>query len=230
MDPSSWYLGRRFTRALRRGVDAREAGLFARVEPEMRRIARQAYRESADFRVDQAARFHVRMAALVLGAYRALRGRMADAERVELLNDALLEAYRAPVAGPYRLFLRLSKDPLGRLTRMAERGGINRMLFGRGFTITHRTAPGTLEVVFERCLYHRFFLHHGTPELTSVICHSDHAWIDVIEPRLHQLAFERPGTLGWGAPECVFRFSRPPSSGAGVEPESEREMSALSPR
>lgn len=155
---------------------------------------------------DVAGRAHLRTAAYVLAMYRAVGARIDAAGAVELLKDALTDAYRPLFRRPVPIVLRVLRRPARVIAALGRSRLLQRAAFGRAFVISAVRARGAVELHIDRCLYHQFFARCGAPELTTVICHSDFAWIDALPARRRTLGFERPTTIGWGGERCVFQF------------------------
>lgn len=179
------------------------------------RAWRSAVRDSAwaryaDHRApfDAAGRAHLRTAAFVLALHERLSSELGAAASVALLKSALADAYRPLFDRPLGLALRAFGRPLRLLASLAGSRWLVRLGFGRGFTVRTMAKGDEVRVQIDRCLYHQFFLHCRAPELTAVICHSDHAWIDVLGQRRSDIVFARPETLGWGGSSCIFHFTQ----------------------
>ena len=73
----------------------------------------------------------------------------------------------------------------------------------------HTDADSTTMIV-SRCAFHRFFVEHGEPSLTRLVCAWDRNWMDVLNASKRPVRVERPHTISTGAETCHFRFVRDP--------------------
>lgn len=201
---TTWLLGRLFMRAADRGFHTR---FGERARAELESAARELYAAHRGDAPDAAGRYHVAVSCWVIAANQALLERgVSQQESIALLKNWLTDAYAQLLAPPMRIVLAIIRRPYGAIARMIAFRGFDRLAFGRGFAFSSARRERTAELVVHRCLYHDFFAARGVPELTQVICHSDHAWIDVLDPSRQRMRFERPSTLGYGGAQCVFRF------------------------
>ncbi|MBO0859096.1 MAG: L-2-amino-thiazoline-4-carboxylic acid hydrolase [Chloracidobacterium sp.] len=72
-------------------------------------------------------------------------------------------------------------------------------------------------LVVRRCAYHKFFVDHGEPTLTPVLCVFDRVWMEIIDRSDRSIRMERPSTISAGEDSCRFRFIRDHDKD-GVEP------------
>jgi hypothetical protein len=72
-------------------------------------------------------------------------------------------------------------------------------------------------LVVRRCAYHQFFIDHGEPALTPVLCMFDRVWMEIIDRAPRPIRTERPSTISTGGDSCRFRFIRDHNK-RGVEP------------
>ena len=75
----------------------------------------------------------------------------------------------------------------------------------------------TVVLVVNRCAYPKFFVDHGEPALTPVLCMFDRVWMEIIDRSSRPVRMERPSTISTGADSCRFRFIRDHDK-RGVEP------------
>jgi hypothetical protein len=66
----------------------------------------------------------------------------------------------------------------------------------------------TVVLVVRRCGYHKFFVDHGEPTLTPVLCIFDHVLMDILDRSSRPVRTERPSTISTGGDSCRFRFIR----------------------
>lgn len=206
---STWAVRRGYLRHLRREIAPRLQGELREIEAAIVAASRKLVADNEELITDRPAAVHVTVAAHVLASYRVLAPRFEDrGELIALLGWALAAAYRPLVGSPLALALRVVPDAFRLFARMVGARSFHRRLFGEGFAFDSRQRPGEIDLVVGRCLYHGFFVRNGAPELTTIICESDRAWIDVLRPGRDGVRFERPSTIGRGGAECIFRFRR----------------------
>jgi hypothetical protein len=157
--------------------------------------------------VDEQAKHQLRQSAVVLAAYRHLRGALPDQELLGLLRAAFTEPLRSAVRAGTAQALDQADDPFVTLV------GISRLreeyFHGASFAFERpRDDDRAYYLDVTRCLWHSFFVAEGCPELTAIFCAFDEAWIGAIEPRRHGVRFERATTLGQGGGLCPFHFFR----------------------
>jgi hypothetical protein len=158
--------------------------------------------------VDEASRHNLALTLAVLVGYQELAPAIDDEERLlSLLRDAFVEPLRATVRAATAEALDTAPDPFAAMVDISRQR--ERHAFGAGFTFTHPTDNDDHYVAqVERCYYHEVLRANDAAWLTPVFCAFDANWIDVIDPKRHGFAFERPTTIGTGGPVCPFRFRR----------------------
>jgi len=162
----------------------------------------------AEWVVDDASRFHLRLTALILAAYRALLASMTGEAVLALLRSALIEPARPWVRGGTAMLLDNAPDPMAAIVKVSKER--EETFYGPTFTFAReRDDAGAYLLNIEVCFYHRFFTANGAPELTPVMCDWDtNTWAEAIVPQRHGFRFERPTTLGYGGDKCRFHFRR----------------------
>jgi L-2-amino-thiazoline-4-carboxylic acid hydrolase len=160
-----------------------------------------------DWLTDEAARHALRQGAAVLSAYRLFGEIVPKPTLLRILQSCFVEPLREAVRSATAHALDNAPDPFAEIVGIAKLR--ERSVFGGGFQFEKRRdddAACYLDVV--RCLWHRFFVAEGCPELTAIFCAFDHNWIDAIDPARHGVSFERAVTLGTGGALCPFHFFR----------------------
>src|SRR5262249_23514724 len=160
-----------------------------------------------DWLVDEQAKHQLRQSAVVLAAYRHLRSAVPDQELLGLLRVAFTEPLRSVVRGGQAQALDQADDPFGPLVVISKLGEEH---FHGGSFVCERPRDDDRAYYLDvtRCLWHSFFVAEGCPELTTIFCAFDEAWIGAIEPGRHGLRFERATMLGQGGSLCPFHFFR----------------------
>jgi hypothetical protein len=124
-----------------------------------------------------------------------------------LLRVAFVEPLATAVTDGTRAMLDAAADPFAAMVAVARAREHDD--FGAEFVFEH---PADDENRFfadvRRCGYHDFFVRHGAPELTPVLCAFDANWIRAIDPDRHGFTFTRETTIGYGAARCPFHFQR----------------------
>ena len=178
---STWLLGRVFFRTVSTRLASLTNGSAAKARAETLGRASALYREHRGFSPDWAGRYHVAISCWVLAAYETAVSANVPPERaIGLVNDALVDSYARLFRGPLRVTLVLLRRPYPFIARILKSRALVRITFGRGFEMANRADARSSTLQVNRCLYHQFFFFFCVPELTGVICHSDHAWIDVL--------------------------------------------------
>ncbi|MEL7311862.1 MAG: L-2-amino-thiazoline-4-carboxylic acid hydrolase [Pseudomonadota bacterium] len=157
---------------------------------------------------DKQTRLHHLMACIVLAAEQILSDEIpSQQERLELVQNAVVE----PNARTVRLFTRLmllaSRDRFDRLTRYAREATPRQ--YGAAFDFqTIQSDECSFIQSVNRCFYNNYFREAGQPHLTSIFCAFDKVWIEAIKPETDGVKFIRSSTLAAGADHCRFEFYR----------------------
>lgn len=153
--------------------------------------------------VDEASRANLRLAALVLGCYRALLPVVERALLLDALRAAFCEPYEEEVVWETRRMLDQAPDPLLAITEASK--ARESSYFGPSFTFERlQDDPHAYLVNVRSCLWHRFFVSFGVPELTPIFCAFDFNWMRAVDPARDGFRVERPTTLGYGHDACRF--------------------------
>lgn len=190
--------------------DLAAAGVPTEVRGRLRTEWRTRYedlvRDTADV-PDEAARINTKYVAAVLAGYRALDGSRPDADLIGTLTSAFVEPMAPWVRQGTRALLDAADDPFAAMVALARAREIDD--FGAAFDFEHPEDDArTFRADVRRCGYHDFFVAHGAPELTPVLCAFDLSWIEAIDPARHGFTFTRSTTIGTGGRTCPFRFAR----------------------
>jgi len=154
---------------------------------------------------------------LVLAAFRESRSVTND--------DAIAYAFARTVfqqtlEGPWRWLLKLwlwfVQDPVGFLSRRSLAKWAQRSQ-GSSMEFAEEKTDDAVELVVRRCGFHQFFVAHGEPALTPVVCAFDRVWMEMIDRSPRPIRTERPSTISTGGDSCRFRFIRDHDKGR-VEP------------
>jgi hypothetical protein len=96
---------------------------------------------------------------------------------------------------------------VGKFARMnfAARG---RKMYGKSMQFDHEHTSDGVDMLVRRCSFHQFFVDHGVPGLTLVVCNWDRNWMDLLNASRRPIRSERPTTISTGGDCCRFRFIR----------------------
>ncbi|HEY1012959.1 MAG TPA: L-2-amino-thiazoline-4-carboxylic acid hydrolase [Herpetosiphonaceae bacterium] len=158
-------------------------------------------------------RHHLLTGAAVLGAYRALRGKMDQQPLLALLHDCFNQPLRQPVLDGTVAMLDSAPDPFGAMVATSKAREIH--FFGDSFAFERpRDDERGYYADVTRCFWNSFLRAEGAPELMPIFCDFDANWFDAIDPRRHGFRFERATTLGYGGALCSFHFFRLAEAGS----------------
>ena len=145
---------------------------------------------------------------LVLAAFREARAVTGDDARAyAFARTVFRQTLARPLRWMPRLWLRFARDPVGFLNRHSFAGWLQRNQ-GVSMEYVDEKMGDTVDLVVRRCGFHQFFVDHGEPALTPVVCELDRVWMDVIDRSPRPLRTERPTTISTGGDCCRFRFIR----------------------
>ncbi|GAA1345164.1 L-2-amino-thiazoline-4-carboxylic acid hydrolase [Saccharothrix algeriensis] len=149
---------------------------------------------------------HLPLTALVAGAYRVLLRRLPRAAAMSLVAKAFHEPVRPYVHDGTRAALDASDDPFSVITGLSQDREEN--YFGADFSFSRVEDRSQYLVDVHRCFYVRVLDVAGVPELGTVFCEFDTAWISAIDRERHGVDFRRPTTIARGGATCPFHFRR----------------------
>jgi L-2-amino-thiazoline-4-carboxylic acid hydrolase len=166
---------------------------------------------------DPQARVIYAYCSLLLAAFREFRAETGDAAGAyafarTVFQRTLERAWRRLI----KLWLWLVRDPVGFLSRWSL-VRLSQRSYGTSMEFAEEKTDDTVVLVVRRCAYHQFFIDHGEPTLTPVLCMFDRIWMEVIDRSPRPIRTERPSTISTGGDSCRFRFIRDRNK-HGVEP------------
>jgi len=154
---------------------------------------------------------------LLLAAFREFRAETGDAAGAYAFTRTV---FQKTLERPWRLLIKLwlwlAHDPVGFLSRWSLARFFQRNQ-GTSMEFAEEKTDDTVVLVVRRCAYHQFFVDHGEPALTPVLCMFDRIWMEVIDRSPRPIRTERPSTISTGGDSCRFRFIRDRNK-HGVEP------------
>jgi hypothetical protein len=149
---------------------------------------------------------HLPLTALVAGAYQVLLRRLPRAGALSVVAGAFHEPMRPYVHDGTRAALDAADDPFEVITGFSKDREEN--YFGDDFAFSRVEDSSRYLVDVRRCFYVRVLEVAGVPELGTVFCEFDAAWISAVDRDAHGVDFQRPTTIARGGATCPFHFRR----------------------
>jgi hypothetical protein len=150
---------------------------------------------------------------LVLAAFRECRVLTNDEARAYAFARQVFEQ---TLAGPWRWALKLwlwsTRDPVGFMRRRSLAAWAQRQQ-GASMEFAEEKTDDAVELIVRRCGFHQFFVMHGEPALTPVVCAFDAHWMEMLDQSSRPIRTERPATISTGGDCCRFRFIRDADKG-----------------
>jgi hypothetical protein len=180
----------------------------AEVQRAIRDRAQALFDQRFDALPDKKARSILAMCSLVLAACEALEKHTAARAAA---FDAVRRAFAATGSGPLvwlvKVYLWWHRDPVEDLQgrSFVEQG---RRMYGQSMQFAEEKTDESADMLVTRCAFHQFFVDHGRPELTVLVCAWDRNWMDVVDRSGRPIRTERPSTISTGGECCRFRFIR----------------------
>jgi hypothetical protein len=166
---------------------------------------------------DPQARVIYAYCSLMLAAFREFRAETGDAASAyAFARTVFQQTLERPCRWLIRLWLWFAHDPVSFLSRWSLARFFQRKQ-GTGMEFAEEKTDGEVVLVVRRCAYHQFFVDHGEPALTPVLCMFDRVWMEIIDRAPRPIRTERPSTISTGGDSCRFRFIRDHNK-RGVEP------------
>jgi hypothetical protein len=196
------------------GAELRDTELLvARIRDHTQRV----FDASVTALPDPQARVIYAYCSLVLAAFREFRAETGDAGGAyAFARTVFQQTLERPWRWLIKLWLWFARDPVGflsswSLVRMSKRS------YGTSMEFAEEKTDDTVVLVVRRCAYHKFFVDHGEPTLTPVLCIFDRVWMDILDRSSRPVRTERPSTISTGGDSCRFRFIRDQDK-RGAEP------------
>src|SRR5215475_2158156 len=166
---------------------------------------------------DPRARVIYAYCSLVLAAFREIRAETGDAAGAyAFARTVFQQTLERPWRWLIKLWLWLVRDPVGFLSRWSLARLLQRS-YGTSMEFAEEKTDDAVVLVVRGCAYHQFFVDHGEPALTPVLCMFDRIWMEFIDRSPRPIRTERPSTISTGGDSCRFRFLRDHNK-RGVEP------------
>ena len=74
--------------------------------------------------------------------------------------------------------------------------------------VSEEKETNSVDLLVTQCYYHQFFVDHGEPGLTLLVCAWDRNWMNVVDESFRAIRTERPSTISTGGDCCRFRYVR----------------------
>ncbi len=190
-------------RAMKPAVDDVKA-----VDADIRRAMQALFDQGVGSLPDEQARMILVMCASVLAAYRTLKTRLGDSERAfEIVRGAFAKTLPGPMTWWVRLWMWTTRDPVAYLQRRSL-ARIGERSYGKSMEFAEDQTADSASFLVTRCAFHQYFVDHGEPDLTPLVCAWDRAWMDAIDRSSRPVRTERPSTISTGGDCCRFQFIR----------------------
>ena len=155
---------------------------------------------------DTQARLHLGMCVLVLAGYQELLAQAGDPQQAfAVVRETFHRASRTSVR-LMRLLTRVMlwciRDPVTWLSRKSL-AALHRRQYGAGMGFEDKVAPDRATLIVTRCAFHQFFVEHGAPQLTRIMCEWDRNMLDVLDASPRPIRTERPTTISTGDRKSV---------------------------
>ena len=212
-----YFFIRNCRRELRRKAPGAELSDADLLVARIRDHTQQVFDRSAMALPDPQARVIYAYCSLLLAAFREFRAETGDAAGAyAFAGKVFQQTLERPMRWLIKLWLWLVRDPVGFLSRWSLLRLFQRNQ-GTSMEFAEEKTNDTVVLVVNRCAYHKFFVDHGEPTLTPVLCMFDRVWMEIIDRSSRPVRMERPSTISTGGDSCRFRFIRDHDK-RGVEP------------
>jgi hypothetical protein len=178
------------------------------LESDIKREARALFDERVESLPDRQGRTILSMCSLVLAAYRQLKQRLGDPDAAfQTVRMAFERTYATPMRWYFRFWLWMCRDPVGSLQN-SSMARVGQWMYGKSMEFADDKSEHSADMLVTRCAFHQFFVEHGEPTLTLLVCAWDRNWMDVVDQSSRPIRTERASTISTGSDSCRFRFVR----------------------
>ena len=178
------------------------------VADNIKREAQSLFDEGRDSLPDRRARLVLTLCSLILASYRELLILTGDKQRAEeIVGKTLFITNQASGKLIAKAVLLPSRDPLKFLSRFSLKK-ISEVTYGKSMGFTQEKTSDSVSLIVTHCAFHQFFVDHGEPQLTKLLCLWDRNWMDPINSSSRPIRIERPTTISTGSDVCCFRLVR----------------------
>jgi hypothetical protein len=187
------------------GAELRAADLLV---TRIRDHTQQVFDKSVAALPDPKARVIHAYCSLVLAAFREFRAETGDAAGAYAFARAVFQqTLERPWRWMIKLWLWFARDPVGFLSRWSL-VRLSQRSYGKSMEFAEEKTDDSVVLVARRCAFHQFFVDHGEPDLTPVVCMFDRVLMDILDRSPRPIRTERPSTISTGGDSCRFRFIR----------------------
>ena len=203
---SNWW-GRSFLKHCRRELRSHVSDPAA-VVTRIRDHAERVYQKSAENEPNKKTRAVYAYCSLVLAAFREIRSETGDEPQAFHVARTAFHKTCAPAWRVImKLFVWFVPDPVAYFQRNSPAKSGQKQL-GPTMEFDEEYAEGNVDLVVRRCGFNQFFVDHGEPSLTPVLCVFDHYWMKALDRSRRPVRTERPSTISLGGDCCRFRLIR----------------------
>jgi len=157
---------------------------------------------------DTQARTILGMCSLVLAGYRELGAALGDSQTAfTIVKAAFHQTHQTFAKFMYRPLLWFSRDPVKMIAKL-NMAKFGQRMYGTSMGFAQEQTSDRVTLIVNRCAFHQFFVEHGEPALTQLLCAWDRHWMDVLDASKRPVRTERPTTISTGADRCRFHFVR----------------------
>ena len=203
---ANWW-GRSFLKHARRELQPHVSdpnALLARI----RNHAQSVYSDAAANESNKKTRDLFAYCSLVLAAFKETRSETNDSQ---LAFSVARTAFHKACEPAWRVIMKswifFVRDPVAYLKRKSIVKSSGKM-FGPSMDLAEEHTDNAVDLVVRQCGFHQFFVDHGEPSLTPVVCVFDHFWMQMLDQSRRPVRTERTAALSLGNDCCRFRFIR----------------------
>jgi len=168
--------------------------------------ATEIFDKDKEFIRDEPSQFHLLLTSYLLSAVEVLERITTGDNAKTIAGNAFAENGRVVIALSMKAGLLFSRDKFKFIQKSSGENVVEE--YGSGFDIEIETDNSTFMTTrIKKCGFHEFFVRHGRPELTRLMCEWDNNWSDVLNESKH-VEFDRPTTIAAGDDSCAFQFRK----------------------
>jgi len=159
-----------------------------------------------EFITDEPSQFHLLLTSYLLSAVETLEKISTRDKAKTIAGNAFTENGRVAISLSMKAGMLFSIDKFKFIRKNSGEKVVE--AYGRGFDIEVETDHSTyMTTRVKKCGFHEFFVRHGRPELTKLMCEWDNNWSDVLKNSKY-VDFDRPTTIAAGDDSCAFQFRK----------------------
>jgi predicted nucleic-acid-binding Zn-ribbon protein len=155
---------------------------------------------------DAPSQFHLLLTSYLLATVEVLEHATSSDNAKKIAGNAFIANGRYAIYISMKAGLLFSRDKFAFVQKNGGKKSIE--AYGKGFKIELETDNATfLTTRVKRCGFHEYFMRHGRPELTKLMCDWDNNWADALR-KSKEVRFDRPTTIAAGDDSCAFQFRK----------------------